>query len=167
MSIQIHISGDTAEEVFTQLKGLVGFVPQPMTEEEHRAIRNFASQKADDAAREALQAARTSATKAARKPKAEKPVDEGNEPAPSAETTTEATHAEPEEATTAGTSTSDAPAAAAELNYETDVAPKVLAAVARAGKPAVEALFEEYGIARASQLDAARWPELIERLGDL
>lgn len=61
----------------------------------------------------------------------------------------------------------DAPAAAADapaLSFEKDVAPVVLRAVATKGKPYVEGVMTEFGVARASQLDAARWAELIDRL---
>jgi len=54
----------------------------------------------------------------------------------------------------------DAPA----LSFEKDVAPIVLRAVATKGKPYVEGVMTEFGVVRASQLDAARWAELIERL---
>lgn len=54
----------------------------------------------------------------------------------------------------------DAPA----LNFEKDVAPIVLRAVATKGKPFVEGIMTEFGVVRASQLDAARWAELIDRL---
>jgi hypothetical protein len=50
------------------------------------------------------------------------------------------------------------------LNFDTDVAPVVLRAVATKGKPFVEGIMTEFGVARASQLDAARWAELIDRL---
>jgi len=56
-----------------------------------------------------------------------------------------------------------APAAPA-LNFEKDVAPVVLRAVATKGKPFVEGVMIEFGVERASQLDAARWAELIDRL---
>jgi hypothetical protein len=50
------------------------------------------------------------------------------------------------------------------LNFEKDVAPVVLRAVATKGKPFVEGVMTEFGVERASQLDAARWAELIDRL---
>lgn len=61
----------------------------------------------------------------------------------------------------------DVPAPAADapaLSFDKDVAPVVLRAVATKGKPFVEAAMAEFGVERASQLDAARWPELIDRL---
>jgi len=56
----------------------------------------------------------------------------------------------------------EAPAPA--LSFEKDVAPVVLRAVAMKGKPFVEGVMIEFGVERASQLDAARWAELIDRL---
>ena len=50
------------------------------------------------------------------------------------------------------------------LSFDKDVAPVVLRAVATKGKPFVENIMTEFGVERASQLDAARWPELIDRL---
>jgi hypothetical protein len=61
----------------------------------------------------------------------------------------------------------DVPAPAADapaLSFDKDVAPVVLRAVATKGKPFVEAAMAEFGVERASQLDATRWGELIERL---
>jgi hypothetical protein len=54
----------------------------------------------------------------------------------------------------------DAPA----LSFEQDVAPVVLRAVATKSKAFVEGVMTEFGVARASQLDASRWAELIDRL---
>jgi hypothetical protein len=54
--------------------------------------------------------------------------------------------------------------AAPALNFDTDVAPVVLRAVATKSKAFVEGVMTEFGVARASQLDASRWAELIDRL---
>jgi len=54
----------------------------------------------------------------------------------------------------------DAPA----LSFEQDVAPVVLRAVATKTKAFVEGVMSDFGVARASQLDASRWAELIDRL---
>jgi hypothetical protein len=56
-----------------------------------------------------------------------------------------------------------APAAPA-LSFEKDVAPVVLRAVATKGKPFVEGIMTQFGVERASQLPAERWPELITHL---
>jgi hypothetical protein len=61
--------------------------------------------------------------------------------------------------------TEEKPSASAEpLNFELDVAPVVLRAVAAKGKPFVQDVLSEFGGARASDLDEALWPELIARL---
>jgi hypothetical protein len=56
--------------------------------------------------------------------------------------------------------------AASELSFETDVTPVVLAVVQTKGKPVVEEILSQFGVARASQLDPARWPELVAALQD-
>jgi hypothetical protein len=47
------------------------------------------------------------------------------------------------------------------------VAPIVLQVVKDKGKPAVQAILEQFGVERASQLDPARWPELVVALKDI
>jgi hypothetical protein len=54
--------------------------------------------------------------------------------------------------------------AAPALSFEKDVAPVVLRAVATKGKPFVEGIMTQFGVERASQLPAERWPELITHL---
>ena len=69
--------------------------------------------------------------------------------------------------TTREPSTTPAPApSASELSFETDVTPVVLAVVQTKGKPVVEEILSQFGVARASQLDPARWPELVAALKD-
>ena len=69
--------------------------------------------------------------------------------------------------TTKEPSSTPAPApSASELSFETDVTPVVLAVVQTKGKPVVEEILSQFGVARASQLDPARWPELVAALKD-
>ena len=92
----------------------------------------------------------------------EAPVDPT--PAPKSAPAAEATESQP---TTEEPATTPAPSASAsELNFDTDVAPIVLQVVKDKGKPVVQAILEEFGVERASQLDPARWPELIAQLKD-
>lgn len=69
--------------------------------------------------------------------------------------------------TTAETST-PAPAAPSatseELNFETDVAPYVLQVVKEKGKPVAQEILSQFGVEKASNLDPAQWPELVEAL---
>ena len=55
-------------------------------------------------------------------------------------------------------------ATAPALTFEKDVAHVVLRAVATKGKPFVEGIMTQFGVERASQLPAERWPELITHL---
>jgi hypothetical protein len=64
------------------------------------------------------------------------------------------------------TSTPAPAASVSELSFETDVTPVVLAVVQTKGKPVVEEILSQFGVARASQLDPARWPELVAALQD-
>ena len=69
--------------------------------------------------------------------------------------------------TTAETST-PAPAAPSatseELNFEIDVAPYVLQVVKEKGKPVAQEILIQFGVEKASTLDPAQWPELVEAL---
>lgn len=67
--------------------------------------------------------------------------------------------------TTEEPSTTPAPApSASELDFDTDVAPLVLRVVKDKGKPVVQQILDQFGVERASLLDPARWPELVEQL---
>jgi len=85
---------------------------------------------------------------------------EGN--APKSALVVEAIESQP---TTPEPSSTPAPAAS-ELSFETDVTPVVLAVVQTKGKPVVEEILSQFGVARASQLDPARWPDLVAALQD-
>jgi hypothetical protein len=93
-------------------------------------------------------------------------------PAPKSVPVVETSESQP---TTTQASTTPAPSAepsekeaavSNELNFDTDVAPIVLQVVKEKGKPVAQSILEEFGVARASQLDPARWPELVAQLKD-
>jgi cell division septation protein DedD len=89
---------------------------------------------------------------------------QSSEPAPKSAEPATVTESQP---TTTEPSSTPAPAASAsELSFETDVTPVVLAVVQTKGKPVVEEILSQFGVARASQLDPARWPELLAALKD-
>jgi hypothetical protein len=71
-----------------------------------------------------------------------------------------------EEKVSASSPTEASDAQSDTLNFDTDVAPIVLQVVKDKGKPVVQAILEQFGVERASQLDPARWPELIAQLKD-
>ena len=81
-------------------------------------------------------------------------------PAPKSVPVAEATESQP---TTTETSSTPAPAA---LDFDTDVAPHVLAVVQKLGKPAAQEILSQFGVEKASLLDPARWPELVTALQD-
>ena len=61
----------------------------------------------------------------------------------------------------------DAPAApTAELDFDTDIAPLVLQVVKDKGKPVAQEILSQFGVEKASNLDPARWPELVVALQD-
>ena len=88
------------------------------------------------------------------------PVD----PTPAAEPA--ATLASSSKQAEAPTDTSAPATSVSELSFEKDVTPVVLAVVQTNGKPVVEEILSQFGVARASQLDPARWPELVAALQD-
>jgi len=81
-------------------------------------------------------------------------------PTPKSVPVAEATESQP---TTTEASSTPAPAA---LDFDTDVAPHVLALVTRSGKPAAQKILSQFGVEKASLLDPARWPELVTALQD-
>jgi hypothetical protein len=81
-------------------------------------------------------------------------------PAPKSAPVAEASESQP---TTREASSTPVPAA---LDFDTDVAPHVLAVVQKLGKPAAQEILSQFGVEKASLLDPARWPELVTALQD-
>lgn len=52
------------------------------------------------------------------------------------------------------------------LDWDKDVAPKVIGFVKAHGREFVAGVLEQFGVDRASQLPEDRWPELLTALGD-
>jgi len=52
------------------------------------------------------------------------------------------------------------------LDFDKDVAPVVIGAVGKIGKPAVSGILEQFGAGRASEVAEDRWPELLVALND-
>lgn len=84
-------------------------------------------------------------------------------PAPKSVPSAETSESPP---TTEEPSGTPAPAASAELNFDTDVAPIVLQVVKEKGKPVAQEILSQFGVEKASALDTARWPELVAALKD-
>lgn len=73
---------------------------------------------------------------------------------------------EPTEATTASSPVVPEEHRPPALDFDKDVTPAVLNAVEKIGRDKVAAILDEFGVARASQLDEAQWPELLAKLAD-
>lgn len=85
-------------------------------------------------------------------------------PAPKSAPVVEVTESQP---TTTEPSSTPAPAASAsELNFDIDVAPHVLQVVKEKGKPVAQEILSQFGVEKASLLDPALWPELVQQLKD-
>lgn len=66
---------------------------------------------------------------------------------------------------TAEEQNSTPPASASDtLDFDTDVAPWVLRVVKEKGKPVAQEILAQFGVEKASLLDPAQWPELVEML---
>ncbi len=146
MTIKIEVTGNSIPEVADKLLAIGA------------SLRGTSIVEAARGATKAL--AEYNATKAEVAEAA--PVDPT--PAPKNAPVVEVSESQP---TTTEPSSTPAPAASvSELSFETDVTPVVLAVVQTKGKPVVEEILSQFGVARASQLDPARWPELVAALQD-
>ena len=66
--------------------------------------------------------------------------------------------------TAKNTDASSASSGSDELDFDTDVAPFVLQVVKEKGKPVAQEILSQFGVEKASNLDPAQWPELVEAL---
>lgn len=160
--IKIEVTGNSIAEVSDKLLAIGA------------SLQRTVSYDADNAAREALQAKRDAATEAgkptvgteaakrARKPKAvEEKVEVGNSPSSS----------EPEAPSAgqnASTPAAGEPEKAAEpeepkkLDFDKEVAPLVLQLVKTKGPEAIKRILDQFGVERASQIEPARYGELVD-----
>lgn len=139
--IKIEVTGNSIPEVADKLIAI------------GRSLRN----DADNVARIAMQTERDALMPELREAAEKAPSD----PTPSEAVSSGETEASP----TAPSGTEpETPTTGEPLNFELDVAPVVLRAVALKTKSFVQDVLSEFGSARASELDPARWPELIARL---
>jgi type IV secretory pathway VirB10-like protein len=108
----------------------------------------------------------TEVAEAAPPPKPQAPSTKSSTPVESTSTGQPSAPSEQEAASPLAPASPTPPPSASELSFETDVTPVVLAVVQTKGKPVVEEILSQFGVARASQLDPARWPELLAALKD-
>lgn len=83
---------------------------------------------------------------------------------PTAEPVAEAPKEEPAAEPVAETPKEEPAAETPPLDFDRDVAPVVVEAVRVHGKPWVASVLDQFGVERASQLDDARFPELVALL---
>jgi len=145
--IKIEVTGNSLGEVADKLLAIGG----SLLATDHQRIRD----------KGAYAEARFTEVELAEVAKAA-PVD----PTPASKSAPAAKATESPPTTTEPSSTPAPAASASELSFETDVTPVVLAVVQTKGKPVVEEILSQFGVARASQLDPARWPELLVALQD-
>ena len=158
MSYKIEINADSITELSGKLLALAAQMQAPPV---------------DPVMPEVRETTKVRGTTKAAAAKAEKPVEVAEAPVgeqSSSETSavTPDTSSAPEQPTTppSSTTTSDAapepeaPAVVA-LDFEKDVAPLVLRAVAAKGKPWVQEVLAQFGVERASQVPDERLPELV------
>ena len=180
--IKIEVTGNSIPEVADKLLAIGA------------SLRSAATNAADDAAREALQAKRNAASNGTPLNSAPHPVGNvhvsedadinsaalevvevevevaeaahvGPTPAPKSAPVAEVSESQP---TTTEPSSTPAPAASVseELNFDTDVAPYVLQVVKEKGKPVAQEILSQFGVEKASLLDPTLWPELVQQLKD-
>lgn len=161
--IKIEVTGNSIPEVADKLLAI------------GNSLRVTTSYDADNAAREELQAKRTKTKKVdpvmpevADMASAPEPAAVASEPASSVSNTATA---QPEESAKSEISKStegseSASASTSELSFDADVAPYVLQVVKEKGKPVAEEILSQFGVAKASLLDPAQWPELVAALKD-
>lgn len=156
MSIRIEIEGSSIEEVADKLLALGSKLAGVST------VAIAAAQV--EAPGEPEKPKRTRPTKAA--PIADAPSPDAAE---ASQPVTESSKPETPSATSEQPSSGEptAPSDAAPLDFDKDVTPAVLGAVEKHGREKVSEVLDTFGVARASQLDEARWSELMQSLADL
>ena len=155
MSYKIEITASTTVELAGKLLALAASMQQP-------GVNVVA---ADPVMPEVKDAAKP------KKAKAEKPVEVAEEPAGEPATAVEETASSPNDTATAApeptesAETSSNADASSEnfvlLDFDKDVAPVVLKAVAKLGKPWVQDVLSQFGVERASQVPDAQFGELV------
>ena len=156
MSINLQITADSPDELFTTLRGLVAGLSTGASPVAITAAQPAPSPEPKAAP---VKATRTRATKEPEAPVVA-PADEvvAEEPTPEPET--------PASEVVIEQTRIETPEGTGALDFDEDVAPHVLNAVQTKGKAWVMDLLGEFGVGKASELDADRWPELVERLKD-
>lgn len=161
--IKIEVTGNSIAEVSDKLLAIGA------------SLQRTVSYDADNAAREALQAKRdavkpedkptvgTEAAKRTRKAKAEEKVEVGNSPSsPEPEAPSDG-----QSASTPAAGEPEKAEAPKQLDFDKEVAPLVLKLVQTKGPEAIKKILDQFGVQRASQIDPARFSELVDLITDV
>lgn len=156
MTIKIEITGESIEEVADKLLALGSKLSGASTIAVAAATTAAPSGDAEGKAKRTRKSAPTAPEQAG------STETQTSEPAAAAAETPSAP-AEP------AAQTESAPAAHSKtpIDFDKDVTPAVLGAVEAHGRDKVTEVLSQFGVARASQLDEARWPELLAALADI
>lgn len=158
--IKIEVTGNSLAEVSDKLLAIGASL--------QRAV------PADNAFREALEEHRdlakaedkpTVGTEAAKRTRKAKPA-EGNA-ASTAEVASPTSSSEPDTATAEAAPSPSEPEAPKQLDFDKEVAPLVLKLVAAKGPEAIKKILDQFGVQRASQIDPARFGELVGLITDV
>lgn len=155
--IKIEVTGNSVGEVADKLMSLaanlmLGTTPEGKVTTPIGAIKDLLEKpKAKKAAKKVEAEVAEEAPVDPTPVEAEKPAEPAPEPAPS---------------TTADTNTAAPAPSASEptLDFEKDVAPVVIEAVARVGREGVSSTLAEFGAERASEVDPSQYGELVKAL---
>lgn len=159
MSIKIEVSGDSIGEVADKLLALGGMLAVAMN-------TTAAPVEAPGEQPKATRARKAKAEPVADVAPAAAETVTGTGSTTEIEDAAPASDPEPTEAATASSPAADEQTPPP-LDFDKDVTPAVLNAVETHGRDKVAELLGQFGVARAGQLDEARWVELLQALADL
>lgn len=154
--IKIEVTGNSIAEVSDKLLAIGA------------SLQRTVSYDADNAAREALQAQRdggktTVGTEAAKRTRKVKTPNQETEAAIAEVETGETVRSE---TVAEAVEELNEPEAPKTLNFDKEVAPLVLKLVQTKGPEAIKAILDQFGVQRASQIDPARFGELVDLVQD-
>lgn len=171
--IKIEVTGNSVGEVADKLMSLaanlmLGTTPEGKVTTPIGAIKDLlekpkAKKTAKKAEAEVAEEAPVDPTPIS-PPATETNTTQSSEQAPKSAAAAEATESQP---TTPEQSSTPAPALSASeptLDFEKDVAPVVIEAVARVGREGVSSTLAEFGAERASEVDPSQYGELVKAL---
>lgn len=171
MPINLHISGETANEFQDALTAVLGLLGSPTlaAAAENKIVVGETSTAAPEPKAAPARKPRETKNEPA-KPATEASSDAGSTQESSDVTSdsgqTAAAAASPSEKPASEQIVDNDPPTTKKLDFDKEVAPKVLGYVRYKGKAWVEEILSEFGVKRASDLDDDRLPELLETLED-